>query len=106
MKTVFLTPSSITKQGELMSTLTRFLGGSPLEVAVKLLIISFIVGIVMSALNIDPLDILNGIQNLIVRIYNLGWESIEWALRYLVLGAVVVIPIWLVLRVLKFTGKS
>lgn len=89
-----------------MSTLTRFLGGSPLEVAVKLLIISFIVGIVMSALNIDPLDILNGIQNLIVRIYNLGWESIEWALRYLVLGAVVVIPIWLVLRVLKFTGKS
>ncbi|MEP4703868.1 MAG: DUF6460 domain-containing protein, partial [Hyphomicrobiales bacterium] len=73
-----------------MSNLTRFLGGSPFEVFIKLLLMSFVVGIILSALNIDPLDIITGIRNLITRIYELGFESIEWALRYLALGAAVV----------------
>lgn len=89
-----------------MSTFTRFIGGSPLEVVIKLVILSFVVGIILSALNIDPLDIVTGIRNLITRIYELGFESIEWALRYLALGAAVVIPIWLVMRLLKVFGKS
>ena len=89
-----------------MSSLTRFIGGSPLEVAIKLIILSFVVGIILSALNIDPLDIITGFRNLITRIYELGFESIEWAIRYLLLGAVIVVPIWLVMRVLKAFGKS
>lgn len=89
-----------------MSSLSRFIGGSPFEVFIKLLIMSFVVGIILSALNIDPLDIISGIRNLFVRIYELGFESIEWALRYLALGAAVVIPIWLVLRLLKTFGKE
>lgn len=89
-----------------MPNLTRFIGGSPLEVLVKLLIMSFVVGIILSALNIDPLDIVSGIRNLAARIYALGFESIEWALRYLALGAAVVVPIWIVLRVLKIFDKG
>lgn len=89
-----------------MSALSRFIGGSPLEVAIKLVILSFVVGIILSALNLDPLDIVNGIRNLITRIYELGFESIEWALRYLLLGAAIVVPIWLVMRVLKAFGKK
>ncbi|MEP2942749.1 MAG: DUF6460 domain-containing protein [Hyphomicrobiales bacterium] len=89
-----------------MSNLTRFLGGSPFEVFIKLLLMSFVVGIILSALNIDPLDIITGIRNLITRIYELGFESIEWALRYLALGAAVVVPIWLILRLLKVFGKD
>lgn len=89
-----------------MSRLARFIGGSPLEVFIKLLIMSFVAGIILSALNIDPLDIINGIRNLIERIYNLGFEAIEWALRYLALGAAVVVPIWLIMRVFKVFGKS
>ncbi|MBA4781906.1 MAG: integrase [Rhizobiales bacterium] len=89
-----------------MSALSRFIGGSPLEVAIKLVLMSFVVGIILSALNIDPLDIIAGIRNVIARIYALGFDSIEWALRYLALGAAVVIPIWLVLRFLKVFGKG
>lgn len=89
-----------------MSSLSRFIGGSPFEVFIKLLIMSFVVGIILSALNIDPLDIISGIRNLFIRIYELGFESIEWALRYLALGAAVVIPIWLALRLLKVFGKE
>jgi len=89
-----------------MSHLSRFMGGSPFEVLIKLLIMSFVVGIILSALNIDPLDIITGIRNLITRIYELGFESIEWALRYLALGAAVVLPVWLVLRLFKVFGKN
>lgn len=88
-----------------MSALTRFIGGSPLEVLVKLVIMSFVVGIILSALNINPLNIITGIQNLVWRIYELGFGSIEWAGRYLLLGAAVVLPIWLVLRFLKVFQK-
>ena len=89
-----------------MSAFTRFIGGSPLEVLVKLLVLSFVVGIILSALNLNPLDILNGIQNLVTRIYELGFDSIEWALRYLALGAAVVVPVWLVMRFFKVFGKN
>lgn len=88
-----------------MSALTRFIGGSPLEVCIKLLIISFVVGIVLSALDINPLDIVSGIRNLIVRIYELGFDSIEWALRYLALGAAIVVPIWVIMRFFKLFGR-
>ena len=38
-----------------MSGLTRFLGDTPLRVFIRLLVLSFIVGLVLSALNIRPL---------------------------------------------------
>jgi hypothetical protein len=31
----------------------------------------------------------------------LGFDSIEWIFRYFLLGAVIVFPIWLVVRLLK-----
>ncbi|MEM8797400.1 MAG: DUF6460 domain-containing protein [Pseudomonadota bacterium] len=89
-----------------MSAFTRFIGGSPLEVLIKLIVLSFVVGIILAALNIDPLDIIKGIENIIRRIYELGWDSLIWAWRYLVLGAVVVVPIWFVLRILNFSRRS
>lgn len=89
-----------------MSSLTKFMGGSPIEVAIRLLIISFIVGIILSALNLDPLDILDGIYNLAIRVYEMGWDALGWAFRYLALGAVIVLPIWFVSRLLKMTNRS
>ena len=35
------------------------------------------------------------------RIYNMGFDTVESIFRYFLLGAVVVIPIWLIMRVLK-----
>ncbi|MBN9270207.1 MAG: hypothetical protein J0J15_08165 [Mesorhizobium sp.] len=40
-----------------MSALTRFLGDSPLRILVKLLVVSFIVGLVMNAFGWSPLDV-------------------------------------------------
>ena len=59
---------------------------------------SFIVGIILSVLGVSPYDILNGLERLVRRIYNMGFDTVEWIFRYFLLGAVVVVPIWLIMR--------
>lgn len=87
-------------------TLTRFLGGSPAKIAIQLVAMSFIVGLILSVLGVSPYDILNGLERLINRIWNMGFETVEWIVRYFLLGAVVVVPIWLIMRVLKMGRRA
>ena len=84
----------------------QIFGGNPLAVAVRLVILSIVVGIVMSALNIQPQNLLQSIRLLIQRISDLGFGVVEGALGYLVLGAVVVVPIWLLSRLFGVFGKG
>ena len=83
----------------------RFLGGSPGVVLIRLSVISLIVGILLSALGLSPYDIINSIRTLAQRIYDMGFDAVEWIFRYFLLGAVVVFPIWLIARLVKMTGK-
>ncbi len=82
-------------------TLTRLFGGPPLAVLLKLVVLSVIVGVVLSALGLSPYDIVDSFIDLIVRIYEMGFDAIELALRYFLLGAVIVFPVWLIFRLLK-----
>ncbi len=36
----------------------------------------------------------------------MGFAAIEKAFRYFLLGAVIVFPVWLVMRVLKIAGRT
>ena len=85
--------------------LQTLFGGPPLAVLFKLIIISVIVGIVLAALGLSPYDIIASVRNLFLRIYNMGYEAIDLALRYFLLGAVIVFPLWLISRVLKTLGR-
>jgi hypothetical protein len=78
--------------------LTRFLGGSPLAVAVRLVLLSILVGVVLAAIGFDPYNILRSIQLLFQRLWDLGFEAVNWVWRYFLLGAVIVIPIWFISR--------
>jgi hypothetical protein len=78
--------------------LTRFLGGSPLMVAFRLILLSILVGVVLAAIGFDPWNILTSIELLFRRLWNLGFDTINWLWRYFLLGAVIVIPIWLLSR--------
>lgn len=78
----------------------RLFGGNPLGVIVRLVVVSIIVGIVLSALNIDPWSIPYHIERLFRRIYEMGFDIFRNAFGYFVLGAIVVIPIWLLTRLL------
>jgi len=78
--------------------LTRFLGGTPLSVAFRLVLLSILVGVVLAAIGFDPYNILHSIQLLFQRLWNLGFDAINWLWRYFLLGAVIVIPIWFLSR--------
>lgn len=80
----------------------RFLGDTPARVLIKLIIVSLVVGVVMSAFNWSPMDILYGIENFFRRIWNLGFGAIERFAGYFLLGAVVVIPCFILLRLLSY----
>mgnify|MGYP001767094568 CR=1 FL=1 len=79
-------------------------GGNPLGVIIRLILLSIVVGVVLSALGITPRNIVYHIEVLARRIYDLGFETFDWLFQYLVLGAIVVIPIWLVARVFGVFG--
>lgn len=80
------------------SEINRFLGGSPFSVAFRLILLSILVGVVLSTIGFDPYNIIDSIQALIRVVWNMGYDAIEWMWRYFLLGAAVVIPIWLIVR--------
>ena len=82
-------------------SLNRFIGGPPLTVALRLIVLSFVLGIVLSALGISPYDIVGGFRGLLQRILDLGFGTVEAVWRYFVLGAVIVVPVWFVTRLLR-----
>ena len=77
---------------------TRFLGGSPLSVAFRLILLSVLVGVVLAAIGFDPYNIIRSIELLFRRLWDLGFDAVNWLWRYFLLGAVIVIPVWLLSR--------
>ena len=85
-----------------MSTINRVLGDTPLRVALKLLVLSFLVGIVMSAFGWTPWDVLEGIREFFLRIWDLGFDALARFGDYILLGAAIVIPAFILLRILNY----
>ena len=83
------------------STLT---GGNVMATILRLAAISLVVGIVLSALGINLQNFFDRINALLRNIYDLGFASIDWLLQYMLLGAAVVVPIWLISRL--FAARS
>jgi len=79
-------------------TTTKIFGGSPLAVLARLVLLSILVGVILSALGLDPFDIVHSIERLIRTLWNMGFDAFRWLWRYFLLGAVIVIPIWILLR--------
>lgn len=68
---------------------------------IKLLIFSLLVGLILAWLNVGPQDVFQyGIENA-EKIFNWAVDLFGSALTYILLGAVVVIPIWLVFYLLR-----
>jgi hypothetical protein len=80
---------------------TRFFGGRPLSVIFRLLLLSILVGVILEVLGLDPLNIFQSLRALVERISDMGFEAVRWLARYLALGAAVVLPIWLIVRLVR-----
>ncbi len=79
----------------------RFFGGSPLAVIFRLVLLSILIGFVLHAFGFNPFNIIESIRSLLEALWNMGFDAIHWLWRYFLLGAIIVIPIWLIVRVVN-----
>jgi hypothetical protein len=64
-------------------------------------LLSIVIGVVLQALGLDPWDIVTSIRRLIRNIWDMGFDAVRWLWQYFLLGAVIVIPIWLIMRMIN-----
>jgi hypothetical protein len=83
----------------------QLFGGNPLAVALRLAVLSIVVGVILSALGITPQNLFYNLNMMARRIYDMGFGAVEWVLGYLILGAMVVVPVWFIARLLGAFGN-
>lgn len=87
----------------------RFFGGPVVPTLLKLAIASIAVGVVLAVFGIKPIDLWRDFLDTIANIWAMGFDALDWSVQYLLLGAVVVIPIFIAVRlwnVLMTRGKK
>ena len=80
----------------------RVLGDTPARTVLKLIVVSLIVGFIMAVFGIVPMDLLNGIRDFILDLWHTGFAALGRVGDYLLLGATIVIPAFILLRLLSF----
>jgi hypothetical protein len=83
----------------------QILGGSPSSVVIRLIFLSLVVGVVLSVIGFSPTDIVDSVTRLVRGIYDMGFGAVERIVRYMLLGAAIVIPVWLVIRVVSLVQR-
>ncbi|WP_334129912.1 DUF6460 domain-containing protein [Sneathiella sp.] len=73
---------------------------------VKLLLASFLVGWGLTFFDITPLDLLKDLGGTIGEIYSLTLSTFRWAGDYILLGAVIVLPIWALIAGLNYLQRK
>ena len=80
---------------------SRFMGGPPLAVLGRLVLLSILVGVVMHAIGFDPWNIIQSVRRLFLHLWDMGFDLVVWLWRYFLLGAAIVVPIWLIVRLAR-----
>ena len=83
------------------SAAERFFGGSPGGVIVRLLLLSLVVGFLMSVFGFDVRDVVHGAINLFREALRDGFGIFRNLGFYILTGAALVVPIWLLIRLTK-----
>ncbi|MFT5180197.1 MAG: hypothetical protein ACI8S3_000069 [Alphaproteobacteria bacterium] len=71
----------------------------------RLFFYSLIIGLALSALNISPESMLGVIGGTVESIFLVVVDAVEWAVPFVLIGAVVVLPIWLVVAAFRFIRR-
>jgi hypothetical protein len=82
------------------SRLHRLLGGAPVAVGMRLLVVSLIVGAGLVWLDLRPADVFDGVLRFCHRLWMLGFDGLRDFGSYIAAGAIIVVPVWIVLRLL------
>jgi hypothetical protein len=79
----------------------QFFGDSVAGTLIRLVLLSVVVGVVFSALGITPANLIERLEHLIRNVMNMGVDALNWAFKYFLLGAVIVFPIWFLVRLFR-----
>jgi hypothetical protein len=88
------------------SDLERFLGGSPAVVLARLVFLSLLVGFFLVWLDIRPMEVLLGVRHVFERLWAAGFDALREIGTYIAAGAVLVLPIWLIVRLFSMKPRG
>ncbi|WP_421792650.1 DUF6460 domain-containing protein [Hyphobacterium sp.] len=75
----------------------------------RVALISVIVGLVLAAFRVDPrrlwVDFFGTIGEAWSEFLSISVDLVRWSFEYLLLGAVLVVPIWIVIHIVRSLGK-
>ena len=88
------------------SAMDRIFGGPVVPTLFRLALLSIIVGLVFAIFGINPMDLWREVGTTIQRTWMLAFDAINWSWQYAALGAIVVLPLWIIYRLLvAITGR-
>jgi Domain of unknown function (DUF6460) len=67
----------------------------------RLLLASFAVGVALSVFDVRPETLLRDLDDYAYQLFTAAVDAVTWAIPYILIGAVVVAPIWLVMTIWK-----
>ncbi len=89
---------------------TRVAGRNPGKTILQLIVACIFVGAILAVLDISPFGfwraIFNGVRNLVEAIAGSFGEIVSNILTYFLLGAAIVVPVWLVARLLSRRSRK
>jgi len=77
-----------------------FIGGSVAGVVLRLIVVSFVVGLILATFGFDPETIYDSLVRSARRLIEFGLSDFRQFGRILLTGAMIVVPIWLILRLM------
>lgn len=80
------------------SKLERLMGDRPSAVIVRLVLISLVVGFLMSVFGLNPQSLLNAAIDLVRDAFRDSTGLLRSVAGYVLAGAAIVVPIWVVMR--------
>jgi len=80
----------------------QVLGDTIGRTIIKLVVVSLLVGAVMNVFGLAPLDIWWGLRDFAVNLWQSGWAALGRFGDWLILGASVVIPVFILARLLSW----
>lgn len=67
----------------------------------RLLLASFLVGVALTLFDIRPEALLRDLNAAAYQLFTAAVDAVTWAIPYILIGAVVVAPIWLIVTIWK-----